>query len=91
MPESARTKDKRLRDNQRAENKALRAIMEILKDLFEEVNVYSTCYRTTCPLCGCLLFESDDTCPGCRAALLLEELHRGQEVHLQALQDSGRG
>lgn len=89
MTESARSKDKRIRDIQRAENRALHGLMEILKRLFEEVNVYSTKPRSVCPLCGCLLFPSDDTCPGCRSTVLLEALHHEQEVYLQALQGGG--
>lgn len=74
MPESERAKDKRIRDTQRHENRAFRGLITILKQLLEKSSVYaSSVPRSLCPLCGCLLFESDDTCPGCRVAVLAKE------------------
>lgn len=77
MSESQRTKDKRIRDRQRFENHAYRGMVTILKRILDEVTVYSTAPRHICPLCDCLLFESDNTCPGCRAALLAKEVNHG--------------
>lgn len=70
MSESERAKDKRIRDRQKHEHRAFRGLITILTQLLEEVTVISDVPRTICPQCACLLFESDDTCPGCRVILL---------------------
>jgi hypothetical protein len=52
-------------------------MITILKGILDEVTVYSTVPRHICPQCDCLLFESDNTCPGCRAILLRKEVTHG--------------
>ena len=67
---SERAKDKAIRDQQKRDNRRAVALIQILKNIFEEINIESTVPRSVCNLCGCLMFPTDNHCPGCRANLL---------------------
>ena len=67
---SERSRDKAIRDQQKRDNRRAAALINILKSIFEEINIESTAPRHLCPYDGCLLFESDDTCPQCKLRLL---------------------
>lgn len=70
-----------------SDERAVNSLLPIIESI-----VTAGVKKSICGHCGCLLFDSDPSCPMCRYFLLSgvsRERYSSKEVHLQVLQGGG--